>query len=57
MALIVAGVGLNRGIIRPDVFGVSIMMTFVTTVPAPLALVPIFQRGGPGLEEPKRRHR
>ncbi len=48
VALIVAGVGLSRAIIQPDIFGVSIMMTFITTVLAPLALVPIFQRGGPG---------
>jgi Kef-type K+ transport system membrane component KefB len=48
VALIVAGVGLSRGIIQPDIFGVSIMMTFITTVLAPMALVPVFQRGGLG---------
>ena len=48
VALIVAGVGLSRGVIEPDVFGVAIMMTFITTVLAPIMLVPIFQRGGPG---------
>ena len=48
VALIVAGVGLSRGIIQPDLFGVSIMMTFITTVLAPLALVPIFRKGGLG---------
>jgi Kef-type K+ transport system membrane component KefB len=48
VALIVAGVGLGRGIIESDVFGVSIMMTFLTTVLAPPLLVPMFQRGGPG---------
>ncbi len=53
VALIVAGVGLSRGIIQADVFGVSIMMTFVTTVLAPIALVPIFQKGGPGTRRAK----
>lgn len=48
VALIVAGVGLSRGVIHGDVFGVSIMMTFITTVLAPIVLVPIFQRGGAG---------
>lgn len=48
VALIVAGVGLSSGIIQQDLFGVSIMMTFITTVLAPLGLVPIFKRGGRG---------
>jgi Kef-type K+ transport system membrane component KefB len=48
VALIVAGVGLSSGIIQADIFGVSIMMTFITTILAPAILVPIFQRGGPG---------
>ena len=48
VALIVAGVGLSRGVIQPDVFGVSIMMTFVTTVLAPMVLVPVFQSGVAG---------
>lgn len=49
VALIVAGVGLTAGIIQSDVFGVSIMMTMITTLLAPIALVPVFQRGGSGL--------
>ena len=48
VALIVAGVGLSRGVIGADIFGVSIMMTFITTVLAPIVLVPIFQKGGAG---------
>ena len=48
VALIVAGVGLSRGVIEADIFGVSIMMTLVTTVLAPMLLVPVFKRGGPG---------
>jgi Kef-type K+ transport system membrane component KefB len=47
VALIVAGVGLAERLISQDIFGVSIMMTVVTTVIAPIALVPLF-RGRPG---------
>ncbi|MDA8218782.1 MAG: cation:proton antiporter [Dehalococcoidales bacterium] len=48
VALIVAGVGLSSGVIQQDIFGVAIMMTFVTTVLAPVVLVPAFQRRGTG---------
>ncbi len=48
VALIVAGVGLASEAINLDIFGVSIMMTFVTTLMAPIILVPIFSRGGEG---------
>ncbi|MCA9771115.1 MAG: cation:proton antiporter [Myxococcales bacterium] len=48
VALIVAGVGLSAGVVGQDVFGVAIMMTMVTTLIAPVILVPIFQRGGDG---------
>ncbi len=51
VALIVAGVGLSRGIIGPDVFGVAIMMTVVTTFLAPIFLVPAFRSGGSGLRK------
>lgn len=47
VALIIAGVGLARQLITSDVFGVSIMMTLITTIIAPIALVPLF-RGRPG---------
>ncbi len=53
VALIVAGVGLTNGIIGPDVFGVVIMMTIVTTLLAPIALVPIFNSPGSGLRKNK----
>lgn len=48
VALIVAGVGLTRGVIGSDIFGVSIMMTIITTLLAPILLGPVFRRGGPG---------
>ncbi len=48
VALIMAGVGLARGVIGADIFGVAIMMTLVTTVIAPLLLVPAFRTGGEG---------
>jgi hypothetical protein len=48
VALIVAGVGLARGVIDSETFGVSILMTVVTTLLAPILLVPAFRRGGPG---------
>ncbi len=50
VALIVAGIGLTSGVIGRDVFGVAIVMTIVTTVMAPVLLVPAF-RGGSGLRE------
>jgi Kef-type K+ transport system membrane component KefB len=48
VALIVAGIGLSQRIIGEVVFGVSIMMTLVTTIVAPMLLVPAFSRGGSG---------
>jgi len=47
VALIVAGVGLAERAITQQIFGVSILMTLVTTVIAPIALVPLF-KGRPG---------
>lgn len=49
VALIVAGVGIAAGIIDTTIFGVSILMTMVTTLLAPIFLVPGFQKGGSGL--------
>lgn len=48
VALIVAGVGLAAGVIKSDIFGVAIMMTLVTTILAPIFLVPAFLKGGEG---------
>ncbi len=54
VALIIAGIGLSQGIIGQDLFGVSIMMTVLTTLIAPLALVPLFSKGGSGVSNPKK---
>jgi len=48
VALIIAGIGLSRGIIGQDIFGVSIMMTIITTLMAPIILVPAFKGGSSG---------
>ncbi len=48
VALIVAGIGLAAGIIDQGVFGVSIMMTVITTMLAPPLLVKSFE-GGSGI--------
>ena len=55
VALIVAGIGLSRNIIGNEVFGVSIMMTLVTTIIAPILLVPAFARGGSGQRTPEQK--
>lgn len=49
VALIVAGVGLTAGAITQELFGISIMMTVITTLVAPIGLVPIFNKKGTGL--------
>ena len=38
---------------RNVLFGVAILMTIVTTVVAPILLVPAFERGGSGLRRPE----
>jgi Kef-type K+ transport system membrane component KefB len=48
VALIVAGIGLARGIVENELFGVAILMTVVTTLMAPPILVALFARGGDG---------
>ncbi|MFP6595545.1 MAG: cation:proton antiporter [Dehalococcoidia bacterium] len=52
VALIIAGIGLSAGVIGQDVFGVAILMTIVTTLIAPILLVPAFTAGGSGLRRP-----
>jgi hypothetical protein len=53
VALIVAGIGLSRHLVGEVVFGVSIMMTLITTVIAPILLVPAFATGGSGRRRPQ----
>ena len=48
VALIMAGIGVSSGIIGTDLFGVSIIMTIITTVLAPLILSKAFGSGIPG---------
>ena len=43
VALIIAGVGLASKIIDGEVFGVAVMMAIVTTILAPILLVPAFK--------------
>ena len=47
VALIVAEIGRATGIISQDIFTVSIIMTVVTTVIAPILLVRAFDRKAP----------
>jgi len=49
VALILAGVGLAGGYISQSNFGVAIMMTLVTTIVAPLLLIPAFKVPGSGI--------
>lgn len=52
VALIIAGIGLSKGVIGQELFGVSIMMTVITTAIAPILLFPLFRKGGSGLRRP-----
>ena len=49
VALIIAGIGLSQGIIGQSLFGVSIMMTIITTLIAPVVLIRLFGIEGTGL--------
>ena len=49
VALIIAGIGLSQHIIGQDLLGVSIMMTVITTLIAPVVLVQLFSKGGSGV--------
>jgi Kef-type K+ transport system membrane component KefB len=54
VALIVAQVGIAKGIIDQGIYGVAILMAFVTTLFAPIALAPVFKMGGSGLRKDKK---
>lgn len=43
VALIIAGVAIARGAIEPDMYGVAVMMTAITTLLAPILLVPLLK--------------
>jgi len=53
VALIVASMGLARGVISQDIYGVAILVTLVTTLLAPIFLVPSFRLGGEGVKKKK----
>lgn len=50
VALIIAGVGLAEGVIGKSIFGVSIMMTMVTTLLAPICLIHAFKSEANGIQ-------
>ena len=49
VALIMAGIGISRGIIGADLFGVAIIMTIITTALAPPILALSFRSGVSGV--------
>ena len=49
VALIIAGIGITKGVIGQELFGVAIFMTIVTTLLAPVVLVRLFQPDTSGL--------
>ncbi len=49
VALIIAGIGLSKGVIGGELFGVTVFMTIVTTLMAPLVLQPLFSRDKVGM--------
>jgi len=53
VALIIASIGLSKGVLKPDVFGIGILMTLVTTLIAPPMLVALFKNGKSGLRHPE----
>ena len=53
VALIIAGIGLSAGYLTQEIFGIGIMMTLITTVIAPPALVGLFAPKKKGVRHPK----
>ncbi len=53
VALIIAGLGLSYGYLTQEIFGIGILMTLVTTVVAPPALVGLFLPARKGVRHPK----
>ena len=52
VALIIAGIGLSTGVIGEEIFGVSILMTVVTTILAPMGLVLLYRNRAEGRRTP-----
>ena len=52
VALIIAGIGLSAGFLTQEIFGIGIMMTLITTVVAPPALVALFAPKAKGARHP-----
>lgn len=52
VALIIAGIGLAAGLLSPQVFGIGVLMTLVTTLIAPPVLVMLFSSSRSGLRHP-----
>jgi Kef-type K+ transport system membrane component KefB len=48
VALIIAGIGLTRGVVDSELFGVSVIMTAAAAILGPLMLMYLFSRGGSG---------
>ena len=53
VALIIAGLGLSSGYLTQEMFGIGIMMTLITTVVAPPALVGLFTPKAKGVRRPR----
>ena len=53
VALIIAGIGLSSKYLTQEIFGIGILMTLVTTVVAPPALVALFKPKACGVRHPK----
>jgi Kef-type K+ transport system membrane component KefB/mannitol/fructose-specific phosphotransferase system IIA component (Ntr-type) len=53
VALIIAGLGLSAGYLSQEIFGIGIMMTLITTVVAPPALVGLFNIKKAGVKNPR----
>ena len=56
VALIIAGIGLSSKYLTQEIFGIGILMTLVTTVVAPPALVALFKPKVRGVRHPKPNH-
>ena len=48
VTLIVASIGLTRGIIPEDIFGIAVMVIMITTIITPIILSAVYRKGGEG---------